>query len=138
MNLKFFSLIRILIRVPAPLRLIICLFVLVSPLNAQQTTGLALPYAWEAGDLALTYPSGWEAPAPAEEERRVVLRMAQTLVNEPLTRPPGTPFITITIIAMEDPNVDLYPFLETTLDAIGIFPQRGANSFVAGSGAVTA
>ncbi|MBC7812679.1 MAG: hypothetical protein H7175_16100, partial [Burkholderiales bacterium] len=117
------------------------MLLLVYPLNAQQNftrQGLAIPYAWGAGDLALAYPAAWEAPVPAEDEQRVVLRMAQTQVNDPQTRSPGIPFITLTIVATDNPDADLSPFLDATLDGIGIVPDERDTVVVAGSGAIEA
>jgi streptogramin lyase len=120
---------------------IYCVFLLFAPVNAQQSftrQGLAIPYAWGAGDLALAYPAAWEAPVPAEEDQRIVLRMAQTQVNDPQTRSPGIPFITMAIVATDNPDADLSAFLDATLDGIGIIPDEHGTALVAGSGAIEA
>ncbi len=97
------------------------LLTVVLPLSAQ---GNVLSYSWEAGDLALVYPSDWEAPLSAESETELTLYLAQALVDTPDTRPPGIPFITLTIIFPTDseeeelPNLDA--LLQVAMQEIGI------------------
>jgi hypothetical protein len=101
---------------------LITLLVLAISTNAQRLN--IQQYSWEAADLALVYPYGWDAPLPTEIEGRLVLQMAQTLVDSPDVRPPGVSFITLTIYPVSD--FDLYDLLTNQLTAVGITPNGQA------------
>ncbi|GIL11518.1 MAG: hypothetical protein BroJett038_02380 [Chloroflexota bacterium] len=87
-----------------PQWLLALLVLLAAPVLAQ--TGGYVPYAWEAGDLALVYPEGWDAPLPSEKDGILTLQLAQTLVNMPETRPPGIPMLTLALIPVEGDEAD--------------------------------
>lgn len=85
------------------------LFALFSaPAFAQDT-----PYTWEAGDISLLYPAGWDEPLPDDSGGVVTLRLAQTLVDAPDVRPPGIPIITLKVLPSA--AADLPALLEAEL-----------------------
>src|SRR5512145_523311 len=91
--------------------LAVLLFVLLTPVCAQ--TGEYVPYQWEAGDLALAYPAGWDVPVSGEVEGTPTLFLAQALASSPETRPPGIPFVTLALVAGEDAGMLLQAALGT-------------------------
>lgn len=103
-------------------RLISLLLLLLLPLTSTIAQDSAAPYTWEAAGLALQPPPNWDAPRPAEAEGQISLEMAQALVDTSLeTRPPGIPFITLTIYRDSLPvDANLTPFLFAALQATGI------------------
>lgn len=91
------------------------LAILVTTVPAFAQTGSTTPYAWEAGDLALAYPIGWDAPISAEEDGRLQLTLAQTLADSPDIRPQGVPFIVIGIVSSAS---DPLALLQTEIEAL--------------------
>ncbi|NWG17795.1 MAG: pre-peptidase C-terminal domain-containing protein [Chloroflexi bacterium] len=101
-----------------PRRMLALLVILLAaPVLAQ--TGGYLPYAWEAGDLALVYPEGWDPPLPSEQDGVLTLQLAQTLVAMPETRPPGIPMLTLALIPVEG-EADPIAALEGYLFSMGM------------------
>lgn len=98
------------------------LLILALPVAAQITG--ALPYAWDAADLALAYPAGWDEPLEIQLEDRMTLQLAQVLVDAVDVRPPGVPYITLTVIppAEDDAAPDLSALLQQALRDIDIRP----------------
>lgn len=106
-----------------------CLLLLMTmPVVAQNTF---TEYVWQAGDVAFQYPASWDAPLEAEdpEANSTNLFLAQTLVDQPDTRPPAIPFITLSIVRPAEPSEDAdedteplvpYDLLANALDSVGI------------------
>lgn len=115
--------------------LILTLFVFV-PAAAQ--SGGYTPYAWAEGDLALAYPSGWDAPVTSEQNGLPALQLAQTLAAAPDTRPPGIPFIMMTFFLNDNPEADLAVPLQAVFQQMGVTSGVGAPGVLLGFDAVTA
>jgi DNA-binding beta-propeller fold protein YncE len=96
--------------------------------------GGLLPYAWEAGDLALAYPAGWDAPLPVDAGGQLTLYLAQILAASPETRPPGIPFVTLTLVP--DDGGDLNTTLTAALGAMSIPPGETRSSTLLGADSV--
>ncbi|MCB9450733.1 MAG: hypothetical protein H6672_04805 [Anaerolineaceae bacterium] len=97
----------------------LALLALVAPVLAQG--GDLLPYAWEAGDLALAYPAGWDTPLPIESGDQLTLYLAQIMAASPESRPPGIPFVTLTLTP--DNGGELTDLLPPILGQLGIQPS---------------
>lgn len=99
---------------------VMLLLLAIFPVSAQSSGALA--YAWETVDLALAYPAGWEPPLEVVQEDRFILQMAQVLAGSVDLRPPGVPFITLTLIPAgeEDIAPDLNRLLRDRLTEIDI------------------
>lgn len=100
------------------------------------TTALAqggdlLPYAWEAGDLALAYPAGWDTPLPREDGDQLTLSLAQIMTASPETRPPGIPFVTLMLTP--DDGSELATRLATALEALTIQPGATESTVMLGA-----
>jgi len=96
---------------------ILCLYVII-PLRAQDEN--LTPYFWEAGDLNLAYPAGWDKPLPVEQDGALQLQMAQILVDSPDVRPPGVAIITLTLLDNLPPDPDILRLLADELNGIDI------------------
>ncbi len=90
--------------------LIFALLAVVFPAEAQAD------YIWEAGNLSLAYPIGWNEPLPDPDT--TTLYLAQTLVDAPDMRPPGIPIITLKILPST--SADLEALLTEELRTLGI------------------
>ncbi len=100
------------------------------------TTALAqggdlLPYAWEAGDLALAYPAGWDTPLPREDGDQLTLALAQIMTASPETRPPGIPFVTLMLTS--DDGSEVATRLATALEALTIQPGAAESTVMLGA-----
>ncbi|MEO1162783.1 MAG: hypothetical protein AAFV98_03280 [Chloroflexota bacterium] len=105
----------------------VCLLLLMTVSAVAQNT--FTEYAWQAGGIAFQYPASWDEPLEAEvpEVNRTNLFLAQTLVDQPDTRPPAIPFITLSIVRPSEPDENgvieplvPYDILENDLDSAGI------------------
>ena len=57
------------------------------------------PYAWEAGDLALFYPTNWDDAYPfTDDAGQPALQLAQVSAAEPQVRPPAAQTMRLTIL----------------------------------------
>lgn len=74
-------------------------------------------YQWDAGELALTVPAGWDAPHPDAQAAQPTLHLAQIQADEPRIRPPGAHAITLTIIPLAPLETPLTQFLNDALVA---------------------
>lgn len=105
--------------------------------TAAQTDNLT-PYSWDDGNLALAYPSDWDTPIASSQDGRSVLQLAQTLNDQPDTRPPGIPFINLNLLPNDIPDVDLTPYIADGFKSIGIIPVGSTASTLLGFDALTA
>ncbi len=81
------------------------LFALAGHVRAQETT---VSYAWEAGDLALIAPSGWELPFATVVGENPTLYLAPfTAAIPPEARALSTPGITLSLIETESQPEDV-------------------------------
>jgi hypothetical protein len=90
------------------------------------------PYSWDTANLALAYPADWDAPIVSELDGQISLQMAQTLADQPDTRPPGIPIINLTLIPNDIPGVDLTPYLTENFNGLGIIPVGSTASTLLG------
>ena len=104
---------------------------------AAQTDNLT-PYSWDDANLALAYPVDWDTPIVSNQDGRLVLQMAQTLNDQPDTRPPGIPFINLSLLPNDIPDVDLTPYIAENFTGIGITPVGSTASTLMGFDALTA
>lgn len=76
---------------------------------------------WEATQLTLLIPSTWDDPITREDAGSVTLLLAQAFADQPDTRPPAIPLITL----MNQPGTgadDIYGLMQNALLEIGIQP----------------
>jgi hypothetical protein len=106
-------------------------------LIAAQTDNFT-PYSWDDANLALAYPGDWDTPIPSNQDGGLILQMAQTLNDQPDTRPPGIPFITLSLFPNDIPDVDLTPYIAENFNSIGITPVGSTASTLLGFDALTA
>lgn len=90
---------------------------------AQESDDL-IAFTWDAADIDLGYPAGWDEPLPGELNGRPVLDIAQTLVDSPEARPPGIPSFQLILISDALPEADLESFLAEALQSLGITPTE--------------
>lgn len=96
-----------------------CVFVW--PAAAQDST--VIPYAWEQTGISLSYPAGWDVPVPStEEDGTFILSLSQILSADPQSRPPGVPFINLTLLPNTEPVAELSPFIADELTTLGLTP----------------
>jgi hypothetical protein len=105
---------------------------LILPIAALAQTGNVVPYAWEAADLALAYPAGWDEPLPSDADGQLVLQMAQTLVDSPDIRPPGVPIITLTVTTPQEAETDVLPPLQAAFDTLQMTPGEPSSTILMG------
>jgi hypothetical protein len=105
---------------------------------ATAQTDKLTPYSWDDANLALAYPVDWDTPIANNQDGRLVLQMAQTLNDQPDTRPPGIPFITLSLLPNDIPDVDLTPYIAENFNGIGIMPVGSTASTLMGFDALTA
>ncbi|MEO8607413.1 MAG: pre-peptidase C-terminal domain-containing protein [Chloroflexota bacterium] len=96
------------------------------------------PYSWDDANLALAYPADWDTPIASNPDGRLVLQLAQTLNDQPDTRPPGIPFINLSLLPNDIPDVDLTPYIAENFNGIGITPVGSTASTLIGFDALTA
>lgn len=108
----------------------------ISPAAAQADN--LTPYSWDAANLALAYPADWDAPIVGEVNGQASLQMAQTLADQPDTRPPGIPIIHLTLIPNDIPGVDLTPYMAENFAGLGITPVGSTASTLLGFDALIA
>lgn len=116
--------------------LILLVFAFAAPAAAQ--SGSYTPYAWVEGDLALVYPSGWDAPVTGEQNGLPALYIALALANAPDTRPPGIPMLALVFIPGGSDTNDLIAALEANLFSIGMARLETAPGVLLGFDGVTA
>ncbi len=83
-------------------------------------------YAWQAGDIALTYPADWAEPQEIGD--RLVLRETESDTS-------GVP--TIIIERATSTSMDLYTQLQAAFDEIGIIPSGPLDAELAGFSGVS-
>jgi|GEM_PF-777655 len=96
------------------------------------------PYSWDAADMALAYPTAWDSPIPAEQDGRLTLQLAQTLADQPETRPPGIPIINLTLLPNDIPAVDLTPYIAENFTGLGVTPVGSTAATLLGYDALVA
>jgi len=111
---------------------------LIFPLGVLAQGSSLIPYAWDAADLALAYPAGWDEPVPMEADGQAVLQMAQSLADSPDVRPPGIPIITVSVSAEAVETPDLAALVQSSLQAIGIAPGEAQSASLMGIEAMSA
>lgn len=117
--------------------LLLILFTLLTSSVVAQSSGYTA-YRWTEGDLALAYPSGWDAPVTSEQNGLPALQIAQALANAPDTRPPGIPFITASFFLSDSPDSDVALPLQSVLQAMNIVPGDSVSGVLLGFDAVAA
>jgi hypothetical protein len=107
-------------------------------ITAMAQTDNLTPYSWDDANLALAYPSDWDTPIASNQDGQPILQMAQTLNDQPDTRPPGIPFINLTLLPNDIPDADLTPYIAENFNKIGITPVGTTASTLLGFDALTA
>jgi len=101
--------------------------------TAQEQPQDLVAYDWLESGLSLAYPAGWDEPLPGDADGRLVLDMAQTLVEAPDARPPGIPTIQLVLIDDAQAGANLANYLAEALQAAGIAPTAQTEATLVGS-----
>jgi hypothetical protein len=97
--------------------ILVGLLLFMLPTSAQ---GTFAEYGWQAGDLALRYPSAWDAPATTQRNGNEALLLAQAFASAADVRPPAIPFITLVVAPAVSDGPDVYTRLEQELASVNI------------------
>ncbi len=111
---------------------LLALVILVSGSIARAQILNLTTYSWEAADLALAYPAAWDTPLASEQDGRLTLELAQTLVGQASARPPGIPAIVLTVQPAEAAGQDLAAALAAAFDRLGTVPVSAVPAALAG------